>query len=145
MEQRRPAFGRLICAAIVLWASACAAQCPVVPSQCPSPVYDNVSIGGHLANVSASVPVLSNCGTSPSLSAGSSDLAGRVNVGSSFGSLMTCTVTFGAAYSKVPTAVILTLYTSVGAYISSSTTTGFTIHTSSISLAGNTFAYLVIQ
>jgi len=51
------------------------------------------------------VPVLSSCGTSPSLSAGATDTSGKITVGG--GVVTSCTLTFGTAKGKAPACTIL--------------------------------------
>lgn len=63
-----------------------------------------VSIDGAGHVVAASTnPVLSSCGTSPSLSTNSSDFAGTVTVGSVASG---CTVTFGNTFTNTPTCIV---------------------------------------
>jgi len=49
-------------------------------------------------------PAVSSCGTTPSISATSTDIGGKVTIGSSASS--TCTVTFDTAYTNAPSCIV---------------------------------------
>lgn len=62
-----------------------------------------VNKGNVVANGSA-IPVLTSCGTSPSITAGSTDFAGNYTTGSA---ATTCTITFANAFTNAPDCLIL--------------------------------------
>lgn len=59
--------------------------------------------GNVVANGSA-IPVLTSCGTSPAITAGSTDFAGTYTTGSG---ATTCTITFATAFAVAPTCLIV--------------------------------------
>lgn len=87
--------------------------------------------------VTASFPVISACGTTPALTAGSSDFAGKVTIGT--GVTTACTITFGTAYTNEPSCVVTPQY-SATAYLSASSATAITV-TLSADGAGQKFNY----
>lgn len=72
-------------------------------------IYQQGIIGGFSRHVgggsiaTANLPVLSACGTSAALTAGSTDHAGTITVGTSASN--GCTATFGTTYTAAPTCV----------------------------------------
>jgi hypothetical protein len=64
------------------------------------------AINGHFGTVGG-VPVISACGTSPSIASNANDHAGKFTVGS--GSVTSCTVTFAVAYTNPPSCVFQVL------------------------------------
>lgn len=72
----------------------------------------------HLATGSvatANLPVLSTCGTSPSLATGSTDFVGKITVGTTASNA--CTLTFGTAYTTAPVCVVQNLTTGAAANV----------------------------
>jgi len=65
-------------------------------------------------NGSGVTPALSSCGTSPSLTTGSSDTAGKFTMGTSASNA--CTLTFGTAYTTAPFCVVQNATTGAGAF-----------------------------
>lgn len=82
------------------------------------------------------VPALSSCGTSPSLSLGSTDTSGKITVGG--GTVTSCTLTFGTEKGKAPACTILS-DTAMTSPAGATTTTTFTVS------AGATFNGNVIM
>lgn len=70
----------------------------------------------------ANLPVLSGCGTSPSLGTGSTDHAGKITVGTSASNA--CVLTFGTTYTTAPFCVVQNLTTGAAAnvYVIAATT-----------------------
>lgn len=93
-----------------------------------------VTKGNVSANGSA-IPVLSSCGTSPSITAGSTDFAGNYTTGSA---ATTCTITFATAFAVAPTCII-TNNTGAATLIPtySTSTTAITVATDIASTAYN--------
>lgn len=63
---------------------------------------NRLGVTGHLETAPKSgttIPVLSSCGTTPTLATGSSDVAGTVTMGTS---ATGCIITFGTAYTAAP-------------------------------------------
>ena len=63
----------------------------------------------------ANLPVLSTCGTSPALAAGSTDQAGKITVGTSASNA--CTLTFGTSYGTAPFCIVQNLTTGAAANV----------------------------
>lgn len=61
-------------------------------------VIGHVATSNAVAGVST-LPALSTCGTSPTMTGGSSDFAGQINTGSGATS---CTLSFAAAFTQAP-------------------------------------------
>lgn len=101
-----------------------------------------VSIDGAGHVVAASTqPVLSSCGTSPTLSTNSSDFAGTITAGSI--SATGCTLTFANAFTNVPTCVVTNQSLSVvNAMTYTVSTSALTI--SQTALTGNKIDYICI-
>jgi len=89
-----------------------------------SPTIFGVQLNGHIVS-SGTVPTLGSCGTSPSIDANSTDLAGTITAGT--GSPSSCALVFVSAYLNTPVCVIADNSTTVTADISSVSTTGFTV------------------
>lgn len=74
------------------------------PGSTGTGIYFNSDVGltGHIESGvgSAFTPVLSACGTTPTLATGSSDTAGTVTMGTT---ATGCVITFGTAYTSAPT------------------------------------------
>lgn len=87
--------------------------------------WKDVYIDGQIIN-GGSAPVVSACGTSPSITGG--DTAGKVTIGS--GTPSSCTVTFDTAYSNAPSCTI-TGSDDANAYGATTTTTALTISSNS--------------
>lgn len=81
-------------------------------------------LGGSTAH--NAVPVLSSCGTSPSIATGSTDLSGRVTTGT--GTPTGCVITFASAFAAAPSCVVV----SQTAY--ATTTPAYTVSTTAITL-----------
>lgn len=63
-------------------------------------VLTNPTLAGHVKSAPvAAAPALTSCGTGPAISAGASDMAGRLVTGSG---ATTCTITFGGTYTTAP-------------------------------------------
>lgn len=82
------------------------------------------------------VPTLSSCGTSPTVTSGSTKFAGDFTTGSG---ATTCTVTFASSYSAAPTCVL----TGSGA-ASPTYTTSTTAITLSVSVASTKYYYICV-
>lgn len=79
---------------------------------------NRVGVSGHLESGvkgPAVPPVLSTCGTSPSLATGSTDTAGKITVGTSASNA--CTLTFGTAYTSAPFCIVQNATTGAGANV----------------------------
>jgi len=72
----------------------------------------------------ANLPVVSGCGTSPSLTAGSTDQAGKVTVGTSASNA--CILTFGTTYTTAPFCIVQNLTTGAAANVYVVTATAIT-------------------
>ncbi|MCC3246666.1 hypothetical protein LG047_15300 [Methylocystis sp. WRRC1] len=84
-------------------------------------------LAGSRVTVTAALPSLSTCGTSPAVTAGSSNNGGSFTLGT--GSPTACTVTFNSAYANTAFCTV-TPRSSLGAvtyYISSQSKTAFTV------------------
>ena len=98
----------------------------VTGSDTASGVYfgtNRVGISGHLEGGSGTgdTPALSTCGTSPALATGSTDLAGKITVGTTASNA--CTLTFGTAFTAAPFCVVQNLTTGAGANVYAVNTT----------------------
>ncbi len=76
---------------------------------------------GHL-NVAGSPPVVSSCGSGPTVTAGSTDLAGSVTVKQS-----SCVITFAATYTNAPWCIVRDQTTSSTGFAYSVSATAITI------------------
>ena len=91
-------------------------------------IYFNTGYAGFSKHDAAgsvtatNLPVLSTCGTSPSLAAGSTDQAGKITVGTSASNA--CTLTFGTSYGTAPFCIVQNLTTGAAAnvYVVAATT-----------------------
>jgi len=63
----------------------------------------------------ANLPVVSGCGTSPALAAGSTDQAGKITVGTSASNA--CILTFGTTYTTAPFCIVQNLTTGAAANV----------------------------
>lgn len=79
----------------------------------------------HLATSTASAPTLSTCGTSPALGTGSSDMAGKITVGTTASNA--CTLGFGTAYTTAPFCIVQNATTGAGAFSASVSTTNIVL------------------
>jgi len=87
-------------------------------------------------------PVVSSCGTSPSLATGSNDQRGVVTVGT--GAITSCIITFTIPKGSTPYCEIAPANaTAVGLGYCTVSTTAITI--TGVSLTGAAFTYVVIQ
>lgn len=91
---------------------------------------------GHISTVGATVPVLSSCGTSPTIHG--SDIAGRYTTGSA---ATTCTVTFGATYTNPPACSVH----SEGTATQPTYTVSATAITVTVDIASTTYDYICIK
>lgn len=88
-------------------------------------------------------PTVSSCGTTPSMGANATDMAGNVNMGS--GSPVSCTVTFGVLYQTAPYVFISQSTGTSAAHQEAVTTTSFTVtFASAPGASGTIFKYLVV-
>lgn len=94
---------------------------------------------GHLISL-GSAPAASSCGTSPSVTATSTDNAGKVTIGS--GATTSCTVTFAAAYASAPACTVSGDNTAV-TYIATTTASVLTI-ISSADMASDVISYICL-
>lgn len=98
---------------------------------------------GHLtASSTPNSPVLSSCGSSPTLGTNSNDVVGSINAGS--GGITACTLTFGRAYSATPIVVVSDNSTTAVTDVSAISTTAFTVSFAS-SLTSPVIYYFVIM
>lgn len=67
------------------------------------------------ATTTNNLPVLSTCGTSPTLAAGSTDRAGKITVGTSASNA--CTLTFGTTYTTAPFCIVQNSLTGAAANV----------------------------
>jgi len=75
-----------------------------------------IGVSKHLASGNGgAAPALSTCGTSPALAAGSTDLAGKITVGTSASNA--CTLTFGVAFNVAPFCVFQNMTTGAAANV----------------------------
>lgn len=95
----------------------------------------------HLAagsTATANLPVLSLCGTSSALGAGSTDMAGKITVGTSASNA--CTLTFGTTYTTGPHCIVQNATTGAAANLY---TVGATSIVWSSALADSTVLYYI--
>lgn len=78
------------------------------------------------SSAQSAIPVLSSCGTSPSIATGSTGASGRVTTGT--GTPTGCVITFAAAYTATPSCVVV----SQTAYATS--TPAYTVSTTAITI-----------
>ena len=99
-----------------------------------------VGITGHVntSNNTGNAPVLSTCGTSPSLGTGSSDTAGSITVGTTASNA--CTLTFGTAFTTAPFCIVQNKTTGAAANVYTVSTTAIVF---SSALADSTQLYYV--
>ncbi len=85
-----------------------------------------VGVSGHLEGGlgTGQLPVVSGCGTSSALTAGSTDTAGKITVGTTASNA--CILTFGTAYTAAPFCVVQNLTTGAAANVYVVTTTTIT-------------------
>jgi hypothetical protein len=81
-------------------------------------------ISKHLENAAVTTPVLSACGGTVAGDAGSSDTAGTATQG---GTVTTCTVTFGTAYTAAPSCQVIDYTATRAGMAAAVTTTAITI------------------
>jgi hypothetical protein len=106
-----------------------------------------VSLGTQAAptftgNVTANgggIPVLSTCGTSPSIVAGSTSFAGNITTGSA---ATTCTLTFAKAFGVAPTCLVLNATAATVLIPTYSTST--TALTLSVDIASTAYQYMCV-
>lgn len=70
-------------------------------------------------------PVLSACGTSPALTAGSTDVAGKITVGTTASAA--CTLTFGTAWAVAPFCIVQNATTGAPANVYTVSTTAIAV------------------
>lgn len=86
-----------------------------------------VGVAKHLESgvpASGDVPVLSSCGGAVAGDAGSTDTAGTVTQG---GTVTTCTITFGTAFTAAPACIVSDLTATRASMASTATTTAITV------------------
>lgn len=71
------------------------------------------------------IPTIGTCGTSPAITTGSTQFAGKFTMGTSASNA--CVVTFAAAYTTAPFCVVQNATTGAGAFTMSVSTTAITI------------------
>lgn len=81
---------------------------------------DGILGAGRIANMGGT-PAVTTCGTSAALATGSTDLAGKITVGTTASNA--CTLTFSAAYTAAPFCVVQNLTTGAAANVYAVTTT----------------------
>lgn len=86
---------------------------------------NRTGVSGHFEGGlgSGSLPVLSACGTTPTLATGSTDTAGTVTMGTS---ATGCVITFGTAYTAAPTCTVTWQATPLASQSYTVTTTAIT-------------------
>lgn len=92
-----------------------------------------VGISKHLVAGSvatANLPVLSTCGTSPALATGSTDMAGKITVGTSASNA--CTITWGTTYTTAPFCIFQNATTGAGANVYSTTSATAVVFSSAL-------------
>ncbi len=95
---------------------------------------------GHIVTGGTSIGTPNaNCGSSPSLAAGSNDIAGIVTLGG--GTVKVCSVAFNKNYTRAP-ACLLTSNNNSTLTAIQTTNTGFVISSASVSIAGNIINYI---
>ena len=97
---------------------------------------------GHVQTLGGTTPSVSGCGTNPSLTAGSTDVAGSVRVGS--GNVTSCTITFGSGWANSSGSSITPFCVvsyGAAASIGLATTSGSMVITRGGSMAGNTLVW----
>ncbi len=98
---------------------------------------------GHLmASSTGATPTVSTCGTSPAVTANSTDSVGSVTTGT--GSPTACTITFAHAFTNSPVVMIDDASTAVTADISAISTTAFTVSLSA-ALNSTKIYWIVVQ
>jgi hypothetical protein len=109
---------------------------------------DDSFFAGHITPIppqnvaNSGLPILSNCGTTPTLSATSSDAGGTINVGS--GAVTSCTLTFAQPYSNATPSYVVSGTTSglapTAASVTARSLTAITISTTA-SVGSGTIDY----
>lgn len=97
----------------------------------------NVSGGGHVVSI-ATAPVLSACGTTPTLSTNSTDFSGTITVGAT---ATGCVLTFGNAYTAAPACNVTNESMSITSAMSYSRTTAALTISQAAGLAGDLLDY----
>lgn len=95
------------------------------------------NLAGHVTSNSTAIPVLSTCGTSPTIVAGSTDTAGKITTG---GTATTCTITFAATWGTAPSCVL----TPEGSATQPTYTTSATAITASVDIASTVYNYVCV-
>lgn len=90
------------------------------------------------STATANLPVISGCGTSPSLTSGSTDHAGSITVGTSASNA--CVLTFGTTYTTAPFCVVQNKTTGAAANVYTISATAITW---SSALADSTVLYYI--
>lgn len=104
---------------------------------------DTTTVWGHVIG-SGTVPTIGvgNCGTSPSVVAGSNDIRGKITTGT--GGTTSCDITFATAYSSVPHCVVTSYDAAIFGAISGITTTDLAVAFGS-AYDGKAFEYICFQ
>lgn len=105
-----------------------------------APILFGVQLNGHVVS-SGTTPSVSACGTSPTIDPNSTDVAGKINVGSV--TATACTLTFASAYLNAPICTISDDSTVITPGITSLSNTTLTVGFSA-SLAGGHVWYSCI-
>lgn len=99
---------------------------------------NNSAFTGHVRSTGAP-PVLSACGTTPTLGAGATDLAGTITTGTTSTG---CVLTFAVAYTIAPTCIVQWIATPLASQSYVTSTTALTITQTSAS--NNVIKYICI-
>lgn len=110
-------------------------------SQDPTGIFNadtnnNVYFSRHILNRDSNAPVLSGCGTSPSIAG--NDSVGKLTTGSA---ATTCTVTFSLAYAVAPACVI----SAQGTATQPTFTTSTTAITITVDIASTVYNYICMS
>lgn len=84
----------------------------------------------HEGNLITQAPVITSCGTTPTLTTGSTDAAGTITMGTS---ATGCVITFGTAYSTAPACVVTWRATPLASQSYTTSTTALTLTQTSTS------------
>ncbi len=98
-----------------------------------------VTTKGNVVANGTAIPVLTSCGTSPAITAGSTDLAGSYTTGSG---ATTCTITFATAFANAPDCLIIN--TAGAATLIPTYSTSATAITVTVDIASTAYHYLCV-
>lgn len=90
----------------------------------PLTVQSSTTFQSSVIASGGSVPVLSSCGTSPTVTAGSTNFAGSFTTGSA---TTACTITFGSAFANAPSCTVVSPGQVVPTYNESTTAISMTV------------------